>query len=148
MPNKYILLGMEDLAPLANHRRRTDPDDSSMIIVELEGYKPKDITQKLLIGLNSLLDTPQVITEIHEMLHPVVQTIQYLDNMGQLHHLPRHQTTQKMVRKLPQFWQKWQKELEPKNDESSIEIDLDFYNDQIVETLNNDVQLHAQNMHG
>ena len=62
--------------------------------------------------------------------------------------LSKNKQARQLLRKAPHYVKKWQQILNsfPKTDQGkpSMEIDLDLYDDEVVETIDNEIQLHAK----
>ena len=75
---------------------------------------------------------------------------------GQLMQLSKNKQAKQLLRRAPHYVKKWQQILNsfPKADDQevefydegkpSMEIDLDLYDDEVVETIDNEMQLHAK----
>jgi len=157
---KDQIMGQENFAmrEINNFFREGDEpemsrDDSanSVVVVKIDGsgFAPEQIiNSQMLSGIEALLDTPQIIKEFHSMLHPLTEMIHEHESRGQLPKLSKNEKAKKLLRNAPSYVQKWQEVLGSFQDgeKPSMEIDLDFYDDELVETIDDDikVQLHAQ----
>jgi len=157
---KDQIMGQENFAmrEINNFFREGDEpemsrDDSanSVVVVKIDGsgFAPEQIiNSQMLSGIEALLDTPQIIKEFHSMLHPLTEMIHEHESRGQLPKLSKNEKAKELLRNAPSYVQKWQEVLGSFQDgeKPSMEIDLDFYDDELVETIDDDikVQLHAQ----
>ena len=63
--------------------------------------------------------------------------------LGQIQQLSKNDKAKRLLVKAPILVEKWQEVLKPFNDQEkpSMEIDLDLYDDEIVETGNDDIKV-------
>ena len=63
--------------------------------------------------------------------------------IGQLPKLSKNEKAKKLLRNAPSYVQKWKEVLGSFQDgeKPSMEIDLDFYDDEVVETIDDDIKV-------